>query len=110
MYDFWRKKITQQLNLELYDNEPILNLASNEYFKAVDCKVINSDVYTANFKQLRNGEFKTIAISSKKARGMMTRFIVENNITNISDIKSFDYDGYMFHEELSTEKELIFTR
>ena len=110
LYDFWRKKITQQLNLELYDNEPILNLASNEYFKAVDCKVINSDVYTANFKQLRNGEFKTIAIFSKKARGMMTRFIINNRITNISDIKSFDYDGYMFHEELSTEKELIFTR
>ena len=110
LYDFWRKKITEQLNLELDDKEPILNLASNEYFKAIDAKVIKSDVYSANFKQFKNGEFKTIAIFSKKARGMMTRFIVNNNITNISDIKSFDYDGYIFHEELSTDKELIFTR
>ncbi len=110
LYDFWRKKITEQLNLELDDKEPILNLASNEYFKAIDSKVIKSDVYTANFKQFKNGEFKTIAIFSKKARGMMTRFIIDNNLTDISDIKSFDYDGYMFHDGLSSEKELIFVR
>ena len=110
LYDFWRKKITKQLNLELYDNEPILNLASNEYFKAIDSKVIKSDVYTANFKQFKNGEFKTIAIFSKKARGMMTRFIIDNNISEMTDIKAFDYDGYIFHEKLSTDKELIFTR
>ena len=110
LYDYWRKKITEQLNLELDDKEPILNLASNEYFKAIDTKVIKSDVYSANFKQFKNGEFKTIAIFSKKARGMMTRFIIDNHITDISDIKSFDYDGYMFHKDLSTEKELIFTR
>ena len=110
LYDYWRKKITEQLNLELDDKEPILNLASNEYFKAIDTKVIKSEVYSANFKQLKNGEFKTIAIFSKKARGMMTRFIIDNDITDIADIKSFDYDGYIFHEELSTEKELIFTR
>ena len=110
LYDFWRKKITQQLNSELHDKEPILNLASKEYFEAIDTKVIKSDVYSANFKQFKNGELKTIAIFSKKARGMMTRFIVDNHIANISDIKSFDYDGYMFHEKLSTDKELIFTR
>ena len=110
LYDFWRKKITEQLNSELYENEPVLNLASNEYFKAIDNKVIKSDIYSANFKQFKNGEFKTIAIFSKKARGMMTRFIIDNNISYISDIKSFDYDGYMFHKELSTDKELIFTR
>ena len=110
LYDFWRKKITQQINLELDDKEPVLNLASNEYFKAIDTKVIKSDIYSANFKQLKNGEFKTIAIFSKKARGMMTRFIIDNNISDITDIKSFDYDGYMFHKSLSTDKELIFTR
>ncbi len=110
LYDFWRKKITDQINSEIESNEPVLNLASNEYFKAIDTKVIKSDVYSANFKQFKNGEFKTIAIFSKRARGMMTRFIVDNNITSISDIKSFDYDGYMFHNELSKDKELIFTR
>ena len=110
LYDYWRKKITEQLNLELDDKEPILNLASNEYFKAIDTKVVKTDIYSANFKQLKNGEFKTIAIFSKKARGMMTRFIIDNNINDISDIKSFDYGGYMFHKELSTDKELIFIR
>ena len=110
LYDYWREKITNQLNSELSENEPVLNLASNEYYKAIDSKVLKSDVYSANFKQFKDGNYKTIAIFSKKARGMMTRFIVDNDITNISDIKSFDYDGYMFHEELSTGKELIFTR
>ena len=110
LYDYWRKKITEQLNLELDDEEPILNLASNEYFKVIDTKVIKTDVYSANFKQFKNGEFKTIAIFSKKARGMMTRFIIDNDITDITDVKSFNYDGYFFHKELSTDKELVFTR
>ena len=110
LYEYWRQKITTQLNKELTDEEPVLNLASNEYFKAIDSKVVKSTVYSANFKQLKNGEYKTIAIFSKKARGMMTRFIIDNNITGISDLKSFNFDGYLFHESLSNEKELIFTR
>ena len=110
LYDYWRKKITNQLNLELSENEPVLNLASNEYFKAIDTKVIKSDVYTANFKQLKDGNYKTIAIFSKKARGMMARYIIENNITDMSSLKSFNYDGYAYHETLSSEKELIFSR
>ena len=110
LYEYWRQKITSQLNKELADDEPVLNLASNEYFKAIDSKVVKTDIYTANFKQLKNGEYKTIAIFSKKARGMMTRFIIDNNITDINDLKSFNYDGYMFHESLSNEKEFIFTR
>ena len=110
LYDYWRSRITQQLNSELSENEPVLNLASNEYFKAIDSKVISSEIYSANFKQLKDGNYKTIAIFSKKARGMMTRFIVDNNITEIYDIKSFDYDGDRFHNELSAENELVFTR
>ena len=110
LYDYWRKKITNQLNSELLENEPVLNLASNEYFKALDTKVIKSDVYSANFKQLKDGNYKTIAIFSKKARGMMARYIIENNITDMSSLKSFNYDGYAYHETLSSEKELIFSR
>ena len=110
LYEYWRQKITSQLNKELADDEPVLNLASNEYFKAIDSKVVKTDIYTANFKQLKNGDYKTIAIFSKKARGMMTRFIIDNNITDVNDLKSFDYDGYLFHESLSSEKEFIFTR
>ncbi len=110
LYEYWREKITNQLNSELSDNEPVLNLASNEYFKAIDSKVVKTNVYSANFKQFKNGIYKTIAIFSKKARGMMTRFVIDNNISDISDLKSFNFDGYIYNEDLSSEKELIFTR
>ena len=110
LYEFWRQKITTQLNSDLDDDEPVLNLASNEYFKAIDRKVVKTDIYTANFKQLKNGEYKTIAIFSKKARGMMTRFIIDNLITDLNDLKSFNYDDYMFHESFSTDREFILTR
>ena len=110
LYEYWIERITNQLNSELSKNEPVLNLASNEYYKAIDSKVLKSDVYSANFKQLKDGNYKTIAIFSKKARGMMTRYIIENNITDISSLKSFNYDGYVYHENLSSEKELIFSR
>ena len=110
LYEYWRQKITRQLNNELADDEPVLNLASNEYFKAIDKKVLKTAIFTANFKQLKNGDYKTIAIFSKKARGMMTRFIIDNNITDVNDLKSFNYDGYMFQESLSTEREFIFSR
>ena len=110
LYDFWRKKITEKLNNELIDNEPLINLASNEYFKAIDTKVIKSDIYSVNFKQFKNGSYKTIAIFSKKARGMMTRFIINNQIDDINGLKLFDYDDYSYHESLSNAKELVFTR
>ena len=110
LYDYWREKITNQLNSELYENEPVLNLASNEYSKAIDLKVIKSDVFSANFKEFKDSQYKTIAIFSKKARGMMTRYIIDNNINDINSLKSFNYDGYVYHENLSTEKELIFVR
>ena len=110
MYEFWREKITNELNDQLTENEPVLNLASNEYFKAIDTKVIKTDIFTANFKQLKDGQYKTIAIFSKRARGMMARFIIDNNITDISDLKSFNCDGYLYHESFSTDKELIFSR
>tara|TARA_Y100000766_G_scaffold224373_1_gene196971 strand:- start:1531 stop:2289 length:759 start_codon:yes stop_codon:yes gene_type:complete len=110
LYDFWRKKITEKLNSELIDNEPLINLASNEYFKAIDTKVIKSDIYSVNFKQFKNGSYKTIAIFSKKARGMMTRFIINNQIDDINGLKLFDYNDYCYHESLSNDKELVFTR
>ena len=110
LYDYWREKISNQLNSELSEDEPVLNLASNEYFKAIDSKVLKSDIYSANFKQLKNGSYKTIAIYSKKARGMMTRFIVDNNISRINDLKSFNCDGYIYNTNLSTDKELVFIR
>ena len=110
LYDYWKKQVSLELNKELSKDEVVLNLASNEYFKVIDTKVIDSSIYSANFKQFRDGDFKTIAIYSKKARGLMTRFIVDNQIDSIDDIKSFNYDGYIFHEDMSSDKDFVFTR
>ena len=110
LYEYWKKQVSLELNQQLSEDEPVLNLASNEYFKVIDSKVIDSSIYSANFKQFRDGDFKTIAIYSKKARGLMTRFIVDNHIESIEDIKSFNYDGYVFNEELSNKKDFVFTR
>ncbi len=110
LYEFWRKKITQTLNEELDDNELFLNLASNEYFKAIDTKALKVPVITANFKDFKNGEYKTIMTFAKLARGYMTKYIVETNANSIDDVKGFNYEGYGFSEELSSDKELVFAR
>lgn len=110
LYEFWKKKVTQTLNDELQENELFLNLASNEYFKAVDAKSLKVPVITANFKDLKNGEYKVISFFAKQARGAMARYIVDTNAKTISDIKGFNYDGYGFSENLSTNNELVFIR
>jgi len=110
LYEFWRKKLTESISQELKDGEIFLNLASNEYIKAIDTKVLKTPMITANFKQLKDGNYKTIAIFSKRARGLMTRYIIDNNIDSIKGIKGFNSDGYLFTESLSFDNELIFTR
>ena len=110
LYEFWRRKLTDSLNQELKNGEVFLNLASMEYIKAIDTKVLKSPMITANFKQLKDGNYKTIAIFSKKARGLMTRYIIDNNINSIEELKGFNSDSYLFSEVLSTDKELVFTR
>ena len=110
LYEFWRRKLTDSINQELKNGEVFLNLASNEYIKAIDTKVLKSPMITANFKQLKDGNYKTIAIFSKKARGLMTRYIIDNKINSIEGLKGFNLDGYVFTESISSSKELIFTR
>jgi hypothetical protein len=110
LYEFWRRKLTESISQELKDGEIFLNLASNEYIKAIDTKVLKTPMITANFKQLKDGNYKTIAIFSKRARGLMTRYIIDNNINSINGIKGFNSDGYLFTESLSSSNKLIFTR
>ena len=110
LYEFWKRKLTDSVNQELKNGEVFLNLASNEYIKAIDTKVLKSPMITTNFKQLKDGNYKTIAIFSKKARGLMTRYIIDNNINSIEGLKGFNSDGYLFTESLSTDKVLVFTR
>jgi len=110
LYEFWKQKITSSLNEELKDDELFLNLASNEYFKAIDTKALKVPVVTASFKQFKNGEYKMIGIFAKVARGLMTRYIIETNAETIEDIKGFNIEGYGFSEVMSTETEMVFVR
>jgi len=110
LYEFWKKDITNALNEELEDDELFLNLASNEYFKAIDTKALKVPVITANFKDFKNGKYKIISFYAKAARGKMARYIIDSNAKTLDDLKGFDYDGYGFSEDMSSEKELIFTR
>ncbi|MGB5417949.1 peroxide stress protein YaaA [Algibacter sp.] len=110
LYEFWKKDITKSLNEELEDDEVFLNLASNEYFKAIDTKALKVPVVTANFKEFKNGQYKMISFFAKAARGMMARYVVDTNAKTIDDLKGFNYDGYSFSEPMSKGNELIFIR
>jgi cytoplasmic iron level regulating protein YaaA (DUF328/UPF0246 family) len=110
LYEFWKKKVTEQLNDELEDDELFLNLASNEYFKAIDTKALKVPVINIDFKEFKNGNYKTIGIFAKMARGLMTRYIIENDAQTIDDIKGFNLENYRFHEQLSKKNNLVFTR
>jgi cytoplasmic iron level regulating protein YaaA (DUF328/UPF0246 family) len=110
LYDFWKKQVTKALNDELKDDELFLNLASNEYFKAIDVKALKVPVVNIDFKEFKNGEYKTIGIFAKLARGLMTRYIIDTNAKTLDDIKGFNYEGYALSAQLSSENNLVFTR
>ena len=102
--------MTQALNDELEDDELFLNLASNEYFKAIDTKVLKVPVVNIAFKEFKDGKYKIVAIFAKLARGLMTRYIIDTDAKTMDDIKGFNCENYGFSEELSSENELVFTR
>lgn len=110
LYKFWNNKLADSLNEELADDEVLVNLASIEYFKALPKKVLKVPMITPVFKDFKNGEYKTIMTFAKKARGLMVRYIIENNINTIEGLKGFNVNNYGFSEEMSTETELFFTR
>lgn len=111
LYHFWKSTVTHQLNEELTENDYLINLASNEYFKVIDKKLLKAkEIITPEFKDYKNGELKMISFFAKKARGMMVRYIVQNNIETIENLKGFNSDGYQFDANLSTNQKLIFTR
>ena len=112
LYEFWDDALAKSINKELQNHERnvVVNCASIEYFKSIDHPTLGAKVVTPHFKEIIDGKVKMISFYAKKARGMMARYIIENNITDISSLKSFNYDGYAYHETLSSEKELIFSR
>lgn len=110
LYQFWENKITDALNAEMEEGELLVNLASNEYYKVVKPKLIQHTIVTPQFKDYKDGKLKMISFFAKKARGMMVRYIIDNNINDIEGLKGFNIDGYGFSEELSSENELLFVR
>jgi len=104
LYAFWKKKLTESLNEELQEDELFLNLASVEYFNAIDAKKLKVPIIAPVFKDFKNGKLKIISFFAKKARGSMARFAIDNNIKTLDEVKAFDYDGYLYSEEY-TEKE-----
>ncbi len=110
LYKFWDDKITNNINILLSQNEVLVNLASNEYFKAVQKKSITNNIITPVFKEGKNGTYKIVMLYAKQARGMMANYIIKNQIKNPEDIKKFDYAGYKFNKSLSNKDEFVFTR
>lgn len=111
LYAFWKTSITTALNEELREDELCINLASVEYFKAIEAKKINAPIISPIFKDFKNGELKIIAFYAKKARGSMARFAIDNHIKTANDLKSFNYEGYAFSEQFTeNENEPVFIR
>ncbi len=111
LYAFWGSKITDELNRLLASDDGVLvNLASNEYFKSVRKKDLNGRLITPQFKDWKNGQYKMISFYAKKARGLMSRYAIQNRITQADDLKGFDLDGYYFSEEQSNGDNWVFLR
>ncbi|MEZ8878342.1 MULTISPECIES: peroxide stress protein YaaA [Vibrio] len=112
LYQFWGNIITDKLNeaLNTQGDNVLINLASNEYFKAVKPKSLDGQIITPVFKDCKNGQYKVISFYAKKARGMMARYIIENKIDSVEALTKFDTAGYYFVEEESNAKELVFKR
>ena len=112
LYEFWGERITDAINADLSSagTETLVNLASNEYFKAVKTKSLNADIITPQFKDLKNGQYKMISFFAKKARGVMARYIIDNQLTDPEQLKSFTGSGYYFSAEQSSGNNLVFLR
>lgn len=99
LYEFWKKEVTDYLNNEIADDEIFVNLASNEYFGAIDAKALKVPVITPIFKDWKNDKLKIISFFAKKARGSMVRYILDTNAKTVEDLQGFDYDDYVFSKE-----------
>jgi cytoplasmic iron level regulating protein YaaA (DUF328/UPF0246 family) len=110
LYEFWKKTITKALNEQLSEEELFVNLASTEYFSAVDSKALKVPVITPEFKDYKDGKLKMISFFAKKARGLMVRYIIDTNAQTLEDLKKFNYEGYQWDANLSSQTKLVFTR
>lgn len=112
LYDFWGKQLSQALNKQLktVKSDTLINLASNEYFKALSSEALTANVITPVFKDRKNGQYKIISFFAKKARGLMAAYIVKNKLTKPDALKKFKSGGYRYNKSLSSATEWVFTR
>ena len=112
LYEFWGTRITEGLNQQLkkIKSQYLINLASNEYFKSVRPGQLNAEIITPAFREYKNGDYKMIGIFAKKARGMLSRYIIQNRLQDVQDIRAFDQEGYKFNSKLSKGNDWVFTR
>ncbi|CAM4343029.1 peroxide stress protein YaaA [Zobellia nedashkovskayae] len=111
LYEFWKKTLTDELNSELKDDELFINLASNEYFSAIDKKALKVPVISPVFKDWKNDKLKIISFYAKKARGSMVRYIIDKDVNTLDDLKGFNYDEYEYSEAHTVkENEPVFIR
>ena len=110
LYQFWRETITQSLAQELTKQEPLINLASQEYFQVIQKKKINNLIITPIFQDYKNGQYKVISFFTKKARGMMVRFLLDKNIKKSEDLKNFHYGNYKYYYSTSNFRCWVFRR
>ncbi|GAA5524682.1 peroxide stress resistance protein YaaA [Microbulbifer aestuariivivens] len=112
LYEFWGDTLTEALNAQLHSlkSRELVNLASNEYFKAVKPGKLAADIVTPHFRDLKNGQYKMISFFAKKARGMMSRWAIDKRVKNAEQLKAFDGGGYAFNASLSQGNDWVFTR
>lgn len=110
LYHFWKDSIASALNAELADDELLVNLASNEYFKAVDTKALKTTPISPVFLDEKNGKVKVISFYAKKARGLMARYLIEKRCETLDDLLAFDYAGYRYDAQQSKPNEPVFFR
>ena len=112
LYDFWGDKPTHLINKQLkaLDSSCLVNLASNEYFKSINSKAVSAPIITPVFKDYKNGDYKIISFFAKKARGLMSAYIIKNQITDPALLKQFSVDGYKYDKAASSPSEWVFLR
>lgn len=112
LYQFWGDKITKLLkqDLEANGDKVLINLASQEYFKSIDTKKLKANIIDISFREFKDGEYKFISFNAKKARGLMTRYIVKNKLSDPEGLLGFDYEEYVYNPDFSSPNNLFFTR
>ncbi|MEM9622192.1 MAG: peroxide stress protein YaaA [Pseudomonadota bacterium] len=112
LYDFWGGKITQALNCAISEQkQPILiNLASNEYYRAIHEGKVKARIININFKERRDGEYRFLSFSAKKARGLMARYMIDKRVKTLKALRDFDYEGYSLNPQLTVGDNWVFTR